>query len=419
VSVRTGRAAAAVAATVALALLPRPSAAETILLTSGRVIEADEAWYEAGELRFRQGLALFSVPRDRVSRVTAPQGVEPLLDPDLRRSRERMSAGEAAEALRYARLALFRDPSSAKGLQALAEAQLALGDPAHARQSLEAALRSAPRNARSLELLGDALADLGDFPAARERFADALAISPEARVRAKLDALVAMPPQSSRARFRLRYDGAADEPLGVAVLAELDRAFGEYQARLGVAPSQPVEVVLQTAASFRDTTRAPEWVAAWNDGAIRVPVAGLDAPTPSLVRVLRHELVHTFVAARAGAACPTWLQEGLAQWLSGVDASREDALLAGLVGRLPRLDSLERPFTGLSEREAAVAYAQSLSVVTHLVRTRGEGALLGLLDALGAGRPVAEALPQVLGVGYGELQREWEKTLRATAVAGR
>jgi hypothetical protein len=228
-----------------------------------------------------------------------------------------------------------------------------------------------------------------------------------------------MPPQSSRARFRLRYDGEADEPLGVAVLGELDRAFGEYQARLGSAPSQPVEVVLQTAASFRDTTRAPEWVAAWNDGAIRVPVAGLDAPTAGLARVLRHELVHTFVAARAGAACPTWLQEGLAQWLSGSDASRDDAALARLGGRLPRLESLESPFTGLSEQEAAIAYAQSLSVVAHVARTRGERALLDVLDALGAGRPAAEALAQALGVGYGELQREWEKTIRATAAARR
>ncbi|MFN8092821.1 MAG: tetratricopeptide repeat protein [Vicinamibacteria bacterium] len=408
---------AAMALVVALTLPLRTAAGETIVLTSGRTIVADEAWYEAGELRYRQAGALFAVPRTSVASVTAPPGTEPLVDPDLRRSRERLAAGDPGEALRFARLALFRDAGSKAARTALAEAQLALGDPARARATLEATLAEAPRDARTLELLGDALADLGEFPAARERFADSLAASPEPRVRAKLDALVAMPPQSSRARFLLRYDGEADEPLGLAVLAELDRAFGEYEARLGAAPAQPVEVVLQTAASFRDTTRAPGWVAAWNDGAIRVPVAGLDAPTPGLVRVLRHELVHTFVAARAGAECPTWLQEGLAQWLSGSDAAREGAALAAVSATLPRIESLEKPFTGLSERQATLAYAQSLSVVVHIARTRGERAILSLLDALAAGRPAAEALPETLGVSYAELQREWEKSLRSTATA--
>jgi tetratricopeptide (TPR) repeat protein len=411
--------AVALAATLAFAVPPPAAPAETIVLATGRTIEADEAWTEGAEIRYRVGSALFSIPRDRVARVTAPPGVEPLVDPALRRSRERMEAGDAAGALSYARLALFRSPASPAGLQALAEAQLGLGDPARARQSLEAALAVAPHRARTLELLGDALADLGDFPAARERFADSLAIAPSPRVRSKLDALVAMPPQSSHARFRLRYDGTADEPLGVAVVRELDRAFGEYQARLGTAPAQPVEVVLQTASSFRDTTRAPEWVAAWNDGAIRVPVAGLDAPTPSLLRVLRHELVHTFVAARAGAGCPTWLQEGLAQWLSGSDPNRENAVLASQVGALPRLESLEKPFTGLAERDAALAYATSLSVVAFVARTRGEPVLLSLLDTLGAGHPAAEALPLALGIGYGDLQREWERALHPTATADR
>ncbi len=172
--------------------------------------------------------------------------------------------------------------------------------------------------------------------------------------------------------------------------------------------------MLQTATSFRDTTRAPEWAAAWNDGTIRVPVAGLQAPTPGLVRVLRHELAHSFVASRVGASCPTWLHEGIAQWLEGRNAQREDAELAKLAVKrpLPRLESLESPFVGLTEAQATTAYAESFSAVAHIIRLRGERGLRRLIDTLADGRPAAEALPVALAVSYGELQRDWEAHLR-------
>jgi hypothetical protein len=175
--------------------------------------------------------------------------------------------------------------------------------------------------------------------------------------------------------------------------------------------------VLQTATTFRDTTRAPDWVAAWNDGTIRVPVMGVDRATPSLVRVLRHELAHSFVAARAGTTCPTWLHEGIAQWLEGGDPEREDASLARLAreSRLPRLASLERPFVGLSETDATMAYAQSLSAVAHLLRNGGVAGVRRLVEALGGGLPASEALPEAFGLSYGELQRTWEAYLLASA----
>lgn len=405
---------------LAALLCASPGAAlETIRLRDGRSLAADEAWFEGTELRYRKDGALFSVPRELVDRVIPPHGAEPGLDPHVRRSRERLAAGDASEALRFARLALFRDPTSLTGRQALAAAQVALGDAAGARATAQSALEAGPADARTHELLGDALADLADFAAARGHYAASLSLADEARVRAKLESLLAGPPPASGARFRLRYDGAADEPLGVAVLRELDRAFDEYASRLGFAPAQPVTVVLQTAESFRDTTRAPDWAAAWNDGRIRVPVAGIGRPTPGLVRVLRHELAHSFVAARAGASCPTWLQEGLAQWLGGEPPARDVELLAPLAraGKLPRLESLEAAFVGLSEKDATLAYAQSLSVVAHVQGRWGEDGLRRLLDALGEGRPAAEALPIALGQSYGELQKDWEKSLRQPAQA--
>ena len=391
--------------------------ADSVVLTGGRVIEADQAWFEGSEVRYRRSGEVYAVPRSLVARIDTTDGSAPHDDPDTRNSRQRLAAGDPAEALRFARLAVFRQPRSVPALQALAAAQVALGQAARAKETASTALGIEPGNARSLELLGDALVEGGEFASARDPYRLSLEVADEPRVRRKVEALGASAASVSSARFQIRYDGAADEPLGLSVLRVLDSAWEEYERRLGFAPSLPVAVVLQTATAFRDTTRAPDWAAAWNDGTIRVPVMGVDRPTPDLVRVLRHELAHSFVTARAGARCPTWLHEGLAQWLEGGDPEREDPGLARLAreSRLPSLESLERPFVGLPEAAATVAYAQSLSAVAHLLRSGGEAGVRRLVDALGRGLPAREALPVVFALSYADLQRAWEAHLLAAS----
>jgi len=401
--------------------------ADSIVLEDGRVFDADEAWYEGEVVRYRKDGRLFDLPRQAVSRVD-PSGPESVLvDPDVRKSRDRLATGDATEALRFARLALFREPTSVPGLEALAAAQLALGDPARARASAETALTHQPRRPRSLELLGDALLALGDVDGARHRYREALEISEEGLVRGKLEALGTGRAHLLSPRFRIGYDGTADEPLGLAVLDVLDRTWGEYESQLGFSPDLPVTVVLQTTSAFRDTTRAPEWAAAVNDGTIIVPVRGMKTVTPGLERVLRHELAHSFLAARVGGAAPTWLQEGLAQWLEGGDPAREDRRLAPAArqGQIQRLEDLEPPFAALTEAEATSAYAESLSVVAHLLRLRGPAGLRALVTALAGGQATGDALQTAFGLGYPELQRGWEAHLRsqgaasATAAGGR
>jgi tetratricopeptide (TPR) repeat protein len=400
----------------ALLAADRSAAADSIVLTSGRVIETEHAWLEGADVRYLKNDTIYSVPRELVARVEASGGAPGLEDPDVRKSRERLAAGQPEEALRHARLALFRQPRSVSALQALAAAQIALGDSTRARETAAAALELEPASPLSLELLGDALVEAGDFAAAREQYRLAAEAAPQPRVHRKLEALGPVAASVSSARFRIRFDGASDEPLGIAILNILDQAWEDHERRLGFAPDLPVTVVLQTARAFQDTTRAPGWAAAWNDGTIRVPVMGLDRPTPGLVRVLRHEIAHSFVASRTGANCPTWLQEGLAQWLEGGDPGREDAGLASLArgAALPRLDSLEQAFVGLSEGQAQLAYAASLSAVAHIVKHRGEDGLRRLIAALATGLQAAEALPAAIGLTYADLQRAWEHRLVAS-----
>jgi hypothetical protein len=127
-------------------------------------------------------------------------------------------------------------------------------------------------------------------------------------------------------------------------------------------------------------------------------------------------MAHSFVAARTGANCPTWVQEGLAQWLEGGDPGREDASLAKIARstRLPQLESLEQPFVGLPEKQAQVAYAGSLSAVAYIVKQYGADGMRRLIASLANGLEPAQALPAAIGLSYADLQRAWEQRIVAS-----
>jgi hypothetical protein len=222
------------------------------------------------------------------------------------------------------------------------------------------------------------------------------------------------------AQFRLRYEGGVNERLGLTVLETLNLAYKEYARRLGFAPEDPVTIVLQMGTAFEEGG-APEWAAGTNDGTIRVPVHGLQEPSTQLVRVLRHELAHSFIAARTAGNCPTWLQEGIAQWLEGGDPARQDQVVAAAAagGRLLPLLTLEGPFQSLPASDVPLAYAESLSAVAHILRIRGEAGVGRLLAGLGDRLPSEEALPVAIALSYPEFQKSWEAQVRRPVTPAR
>jgi hypothetical protein len=415
-----GRGFAAAAVVLALAASAR---ADTITLKNGRTIEAERAWIEGNQVRYQKDGGVYGLPKSLVQSVDQRPTPPAVTDPDTQRARE-LLAVDPAEAVRAASLALKREPTSIPALQVMAEARLALGDAFAARQNIEKALKQDDRDPRSWNILGDAMAGLGDRPAAESHWRKSLLLRPDPAVQRKVGPAPSAPrpPATAfpEAQFRLSYDGGVNEPLGTAVMGALTQAYSEYAARLGFHPETPVRVTLQMSTGIGDG-RAPEWADGWNDGAIRVPVQGLERPTPRLLRVLRHELAHSFVTARTGSNCPTWVQEGVAQWLEGGDSGRDDLQLAPLArsGKLQSLLTLEGPFRGLGEAEANLAYAQSLSAVNHILRRNGEASLVRLLLALGDRLPSEEALPVALGLSYPEFQKSWEQSLRGLEASGR
>ena len=398
------------------------AAADTITLTNGRVIEADRAWFEGNEVRYQKDGGIYGVPKSLVTRVDAHTSPAQSSDPDVLKARERLAAADPVEATRLLRVVLGRDPESLPALQTLAEALLALGDARAARDAAQRAVQIDDRNARTRALLGDAYAAMGDRAGAEEQYRRSLLLQRDPAVQRKLEEVAPPPAKPAQgAQFRIRYDGGVNEPLGVAVLDVLTKAYEEYANRLGFRPEDPVVVLLMMETGFPEG-RVPEWAAGLNDGTIRVPLRGLDRLTPRLTTVLRHELAHSFIAARTGGNCPTWLQEGISQWLEGGDPNREDAAVSALArdGKLMPLLTLEAPFQTLAPAEMTAAYAESLSAIAHIIRRSGPDGVVRLLAALGDRLPSEEALPTAIALSYPEFQKSWEDYLRgATRPAAR
>jgi len=221
---------------------------------------------------------------------------------------------------------------------------------------------------------------------------------------------------SESSHFVLHYQGSATPQLANDILRSLEERYRELQADLHFTPPESIGVILYTQQAFRDVTRAPGWMGALNDGRIRVPVQGLDSVTEELSRVLKHELTHSFLRQMTLGRCPTWLQEGLAQWEEGRRSAGNAKILVAAFdqGSIISLKRLEGSWTAFPPAVAAVAYAWSLAAVESVMARSGQLTINRLLGDLSTASSSEEALREASQMGYADFGRQTADYLRET-----
>ena len=216
--------------------------------------------------------------------------------------------------------------------------------------------------------------------------------------------------QSNSLHFVVRYEGTdSNRVLYEDILKSLEQSYQDLEQSLNYSPKETLVVVLYPNEVFQDVTKSPGWVGALNDGKIRFPIKGLSRVDPSVQRILKHELTHSFIRTKAGGNCPLWLNEGLAQYFSG-DSShqfRQVAKQALIQQKLPLLSQLHGTFLGLSANQAAWAYQQSLLATEYLIETYGLSTLGKLLEVTNATGSFETALSQVLRHTYLEMENDF------------
>ena len=193
--------------------------------------------------------------------------------------------------------------------------------------------------------------------------------------------------------FTFRYDGSREGLAGgvdrlKVLLEETYQEFGEQFGRRPVEAGEGrIEVVLYDAQGFDNVTGLGDWAGGVFDGKIRVPVEDLrtEQRFARVKSVLRHETAHAFTRSIGGAAVPSWLNEGVAQWLeeparraSGVKIARARLASAPLFP----LARLNGNLVGWEDRaEVARAYDQALAFVDYLVAQFGQELVFTMVAA--------------------------------------
>lgn len=333
-----------------------------------------------------------------------------------------LAHGDMEHALSDERTALTYAPDDALLLMNVAYLHLRRSEYKQSLDYLERAQRVAPNNADVAKLEGWAYYGMNKLPQAVAEWKRALALRPDAEVQAALDKAERDKgeeqgyKENESAHFTLRYSGSAEPALAREVLRTLEMHYTAISSELNFAPPDSIGVILYTQQAFADITRAPGWVGALNDGRLRVPVQGLSSMTEELSRVLKHELTHSFVQQKTHGRAPTWIQEGLAQWMEGKRSGENASVLLEIYGdgHAISLGSLEGSWMGFRSDAAVYAYAWALANIEYIVQADGMGDVERILDRIGAGSSTESALHEVLHSDYDDLTRSSADYLRRT-----
>lgn len=159
---------------------------------------------------------------------------------------------------------------------------------------------------------------------------------------------------------------------------------------------------------------------AWASG-LAYPALGLvivDVQTSArggdVGQVLRHEIAHVALARAGGNRVPRWFSEGFAILHSGEWSLSRSVVLARAAGAdalLPIAD-LERGWPS-SPTDVNLAYAQSVSLVTFLLRVEDGSAVRRLIALLGAGRPFDDAFRTAFGQPLAGAEIDWKGSLQS------
>jgi len=220
-------------------------------------------------------------------------------------------------------------------------------------------------------------------------------------------------------RYHILYE-EGDSLLAVKLAERLEEKIDRIENFFGGKQRSIVTIYITDSDEeyFKYASRAvPEWsqaVAFPKENLVVLKLKSAEEIKNSL-KILLHELVHINLANHLlSRRIPVWLNEGLAQYLSGEDFSFNDkvilsnALLTKKIIKLQDIDSL----TKFNKAKAHLAYAQSISAVEFFIREHGAAEFQSLIQDIPKYRSIDAAFKNFAGGDLLDFELNWYADLR-------
>ncbi|MFC1852535.1 peptidase MA family metallohydrolase [candidate division CSSED10-310 bacterium] len=286
--------------------------------------------------------------------------------------------------------------------------QYYLEDYGQARDTLQEVLVSAPDDAIALKFLALSFYNLNELEKSLYNVEASLEIRGDTELQAFKNVLKreikAMKGygKTERVNFNVVFSKFEHSDTKGIVIDYLEEAYRTIGRQMDFYPPQTVTVILYNEKNFFDITRSPGWAGGLYDGKIRLPIGGITGNEPELKRILFHEYTHALVHALTRRhRCPTWLEEGLAEYLSTQYRST--------IGQVIPLSSLENGFPSGDPRIVLMAYLESYSAVTHMVDRYKLFRIKEFLELLGSGEDLNSAFVTNFSISYDRFLETWGK----------
>ncbi|PIQ84246.1 MAG: hypothetical protein COV75_03270, partial [Candidatus Omnitrophica bacterium CG11_big_fil_rev_8_21_14_0_20_63_9] len=219
----------------------------------------------------------------------------------------------------------------------------------------------------------------------------------------------------TQAYFDLRYEEQLERPVGFDIRDALLEARRTVGSDFAYWPKHKLVVLIYSAESFRKLRQeTPEWVGGQFDGKIRMPLPSGQLDTPAVKAILFHEYTHALIEDLTGGRCPTWLNEGLADYEAARHQPRPLLRLREAHGQnhLVPWSSLSEQFSySLSHEAVSLGYEQSYSIAHYLVQRYGFWRVRRALKTIHEGTPWETALTGEFRIKLPKLEAAWRAEL--------
>lgn len=209
------------------------------------------------------------------------------------------------------------------------------------------------------------------------------------------------------------------EGIAKDLAATIPKDWRSLETTLGWRDDEPLEVRIaygkeEFAALQPPGVRVPGWAAGVAFARLGlIVVDGQAAGRGGSVRaVLVHELAHVALGRSVGGRIPRWFNEGFALHAAGEWSLSRSTIVgrAALARALIPLADLDESWPH-APTDVNLAYAQSASMVSHLISIERGAALRRLIARLGAGDAFEDAVKDAYGSPLAVLEVQWKKGL--------